>query len=376
MHRVSRARRLRYGGIVDLRCGLRGRPIVDDYVGVKAIAPSIALGRTEWLRPRLVAGVYGRFFLYRRLSFDAVGPGDEFRPRSAGRTVARRRVGPRLPQAFASSSFRGASSWPRRRSVWRLSFKSPWEPFACRSTLWQFHAGVPVGVCGRSDRDGARRSVRRRSRAATGRHHTVNDGAEKPFEATPRRIARAKREGNVARAGELAANCGFAAAALSVSASAPAFAALTAGGADALDARTGAGALRGDRRRRVAAASPAPRLAARLRSLITQGGFTFVAPAWKFERLDPIEGLKRIVSRETLTHSLRATVAFCCAVAVMAPMLRAASSERPHRGPPAAWLPKRGRTRATQPSSRALSASSSRSQSSARRAKLGCTNCA
>ena len=150
----------------------------------------------------------------------------------------------------------------------------------------------------------------------------MNDGAEKPFEATPRRIARAKREGNVARAGELAANCGFAAAALSVSAGAPAFAALTAaalmrsmhGPAPALCAAIVAAALLC-----VACAAVGGTLA----HLITQGGFTFVAPAWKFERLDPIAGLKRIVSRETLTHSLRATVAFCCAVAVMAPMLRA-----------------------------------------------------
>jgi flagellar biosynthesis protein FlhB len=145
---------------------------------------------------------------------------------------------------------------------------------------------------------------------------------EKPFEATPRRIARAKREGNVARAGELAANCGFAAAALCVSAGTPAFAALAAaalirsmrGPAPALCAGIVAAALLC----LVCAATGGT-----IAQLLAQDGFTFVAPAWKFERLDPLGGLKRIASRETLAHSLRSTVAFCCAVAAMTPMFEA-----------------------------------------------------
>lgn len=149
----------------------------------------------------------------------------------------------------------------------------------------------------------------------------MNSGDEKPFEATPRRIARAKSEGNVARAGELAANCGFATAAVCVSLGAPAFASLGAtalirsvhGAAPALCAAIVAGGLL-----TIACASAGTILA----HLFAQGGLNFVAPAWKLERLDPAAGLKRIVSRETLAHSLRAGAAFCCAVAVLAPLLK------------------------------------------------------
>jgi flagellar biosynthetic protein FlhB len=144
---------------------------------------------------------------------------------------------------------------------------------------------------------------------------------DKPFEATPRRIARAKREGNVARAGELAANCGFAAAALCVSAGGPAFASLAAlalnrsmrGPAPAFCAAIAGAALLS-----IACASVGGLIA----HLFAQGGLTVVAPTWKLERLDPVAGLKRIISRETVAHTLRASGAFCCAVAVMAPLLK------------------------------------------------------
>jgi flagellar biosynthesis protein FlhB len=149
---------------------------------------------------------------------------------------------------------------------------------------------------------------------------------EKPFEATPRRIARAKREGNVARGGELAANCGFAASAFCVSAVTPMIAGLAAAAlrhslraaapvhaATAVQCATIAGAA--------ILAIAAAAVGGTIAHLFAQGGLTLVAPAWKLERLDPVAGLRRIASRETLAHSLRALCAFSCAVVAMGPVL-------------------------------------------------------
>jgi flagellar biosynthesis protein FlhB len=153
----------------------------------------------------------------------------------------------------------------------------------------------------------------------------MSDASEKPFEATPRRIARAKREGNVARAGELAANCSFAAAAFALSASAGTFAAISAAtiersmraAAPAQCARILATALVA-----IACASVAGTIA----NLFQHGGLALVPIAVKLERLDPINGLRRILSRETLDHSLRAACAFGCAVAAMIPILSASAA--------------------------------------------------
>lgn len=152
----------------------------------------------------------------------------------------------------------------------------------------------------------------------------MNDGTDKPFEATPRRIARAKREGNIARASELAANSGFAAAALCVSAGAPAFASL-AGAALTRSMRGPAPvlctAIAGVALLCIACAAVGSTIA----HLFSQGGVTFVTPVWKSDRLDPIAGFKRVASRETVTHSMRAIAAFCCAAVVMAPIFRRAA---------------------------------------------------
>ena len=55
--------------------------------------------------------------------------------------------------------------------------------------------------------------------------------------------------------------------------------------------------------------------------VVQNGGFVLLSIAPKAERLNPIEGLKRLLSRETALHSLRAALAFTCAVAVISPFL-------------------------------------------------------
>ncbi|MGA9420172.1 MAG: EscU/YscU/HrcU family type III secretion system export apparatus switch protein, partial [Candidatus Cybelea sp.] len=67
----------------------------------------------------------------------------------------------------------------------------------------------------------------------------MSDASERPFEATPRRLAKARSEGNIARSSELGANLSFAAGALCVVAIAPLLGGL-AGGAIATAAAAAA----------------------------------------------------------------------------------------------------------------------------------------
>lgn len=148
----------------------------------------------------------------------------------------------------------------------------------------------------------------------------MSDSAEKPFEPTARRIAKAQREGNVARSSELAANLAFAAASSTVVATVPLF---LAAARSALVA--------GASGRATAASAPilayaclcvgAAALAGTLGNLAQNGGLAGAAIALKLERLNPLEGIKRILSREALAHSLRAAFAFACASAAMAPFV-------------------------------------------------------
>jgi flagellar biosynthesis protein FlhB len=149
----------------------------------------------------------------------------------------------------------------------------------------------------------------------------VSDVSEKPFEATPHRIAKAKREGNVARSSEFAANLSFAAGGLSVVAIAPVLGTIAgtslAAGHSTTNSVTMAALIVSTALIPIGAAA----LAGSFGSFMQSGGLTLVDVLPKLERLNPVEGIKRILSRETLTHSLRASLAFACAVAAMAPVV-------------------------------------------------------
>ncbi len=148
----------------------------------------------------------------------------------------------------------------------------------------------------------------------------MSDTAEKPFEATPRRIAKALREGNVARSSELAANLAFAAAALTAMATAPV---LAAAASNAFVAGFAGRATPASALILAVACLPvgAAALAGALGNLAQNGGLAALSIAVKLERLNPVEGVKRILSRETLAHSLRAALAFVCASAAMTPFV-------------------------------------------------------
>ena len=71
-------------------------------------------------------------------------------------------------------------------------------------------------------------------------------------------------------------------------------------------------------------------IAGTLACILQAGGLTLVGIEPKLERLAPIEGLKRICSRETIAHSLRAVLAFTCAALAMAPILAAGTGAMLH----------------------------------------------
>jgi flagellar biosynthesis protein FlhB len=148
------------------------------------------------------------------------------------------------------------------------------------------------------------------------------DSAEKTFDAPPSRIAKARREGNLPRAQEFSANLAFVAAALGVCAIAAPFSALA---KEALrHATQGTFAVAPGIAIAALALVPAALAAASgvAGAFLQSGGPVLVAPSVKFERMQPMEGLKRMVSREALTHGLRALVAFVLASAAMLPALR------------------------------------------------------
>ncbi|HVA33017.1 MAG TPA: EscU/YscU/HrcU family type III secretion system export apparatus switch protein [Candidatus Baltobacteraceae bacterium] len=150
---------------------------------------------------------------------------------------------------------------------------------------------------------------------------------EKPFEPTPQRIAKARREGNVARSSEFPANVAFAAAAGAVGAVVPLCAAFARAGlrraASGHAPASDAVALVVTALIPLGCAAAAGTVAAAVQS----GGVPFNAVALKLERLDPLEGCKRILSRETLAHAVRATAAFALAAGATISTVVAAASQ-------------------------------------------------
>jgi flagellar biosynthesis protein FlhB len=150
----------------------------------------------------------------------------------------------------------------------------------------------------------------------------MSESSEKAFDATPSRIAKARREGNIARSQEFSANVAFVMAAASVTGIAPVFAVL-AERAIASAARGGAGmpeiaAMAGCSLAVIACAA----LAGMGASFLQSGGIVFTVPELKLSRLAPAEGIKRMLSRETATHAVRAMLAFALAGVAVASSMR------------------------------------------------------
>jgi len=151
----------------------------------------------------------------------------------------------------------------------------------------------------------------------------LSESSEKTFDAPPSRVAKARREGNLPRAQEFGANLAFISAALAILVVAAPTGAL----ARAALARAAAGSSTPGLSLAVAGLALVPMLVAALSGLcggvVQNGGLVLVAPAVRFERLQPFEGLKRMFSREAAMHGGRAAVAFLLAAGAMLPTLHA-----------------------------------------------------
>lgn len=146
-----------------------------------------------------------------------------------------------------------------------------------------------------------------------------DDSSEKHYDATPSRIQRAKREGNVARSQDavsVAAFCGAIVAMIAVVS--------PLSNAFATSVRSAArNAIDGHAFALVALLASAPIAAAAACAVtcgvLQSGGVNAVAPSLKLERLSPADGLKRMFSREALVTAARAILAFAAATAVIVP---------------------------------------------------------
>lgn len=150
------------------------------------------------------------------------------------------------------------------------------------------------------------------------------DKSQKNFDATPGRIEKAKREGNVARSSELAGIAAFACAVLGALAVLPfvgagAVAALRALAAhpDAARPPTALGV--------VFALSLLPACAASAggvaAGLLQAGGLRITIPKWQLSRLNPVAGLKRMMGGEAIVGALRALIAFAAVTLALAPLV-------------------------------------------------------
>ena len=201
-----------------------GGRAVDDYTGVKAIAPSAQLVAPSGFGRIWSLAFTGAYFLlgvYRFTlpafahSFARIPPGAAFDASAWGAyalslastvfAVGVAVAAPAIALSFVVHVAIGALS----RAIPRFgSFTLVFPP--------AFGAALIATALAAAGGDAAcRASAPRLPRIA------MSEAAEKPFDATPQRLERARREGNVARAGELAANCSFAASALALVAALP-----------------------------------------------------------------------------------------------------------------------------------------------------------
>lgn len=135
----------------------------------------------------------------------------------------------------------------------------------------------------------------------------------KPFEATQSRIDKAKREGTIARSQDLGMLLAFAGALAGTAAVAHPIAELA---AQAIRAAAGhrSSTLAVMNLLALACLPASCAAGAGIAAALAQaGGVRFVAIGANVSRLNPVEGFKRMLSREALVTALRASAAFVCA---------------------------------------------------------------
>ncbi len=151
----------------------------------------------------------------------------------------------------------------------------------------------------------------------------VSDSGDKRYDATPSRRDRAKRDGNVARSGELTSLAAFAAATLAAAAAIPVGAGAAFGAVRDAALHPFAGAL-SPSLALVALAALVPAVAAAsaatAAALAQSGGLHVTGVHPDFKRLNPFAGLKRMLGGEALVGIVRAALAFAAALLAMLPL--------------------------------------------------------
>lgn len=146
---------------------------------------------------------------------------------------------------------------------------------------------------------------------------------ERQFEATTARLRKARQDGDTARSSDLTGALGFAAGLMSLAIMIPALAASAtrtlerAISRPEMNSAPSALALAAYSLLPLAAAA----CAAVAAGMLQTGGLRFSAVGLKLERLNPAEGLRRMLSREVLMAAVRGAVAVCCVFSMFAPLL-------------------------------------------------------
>lgn len=149
-----------------------------------------------------------------------------------------------------------------------------------------------------------------------------DEAGERSFDATPSRVEKARREGDTARSQEFGANAAFICAAIAAVAVAPVLGACARAAIIAAAHGEIAVTLLGA----TVACAFVPVAAGMIggfgASVAQTGGLVVIPVRADFAKLSPANGFKRMLSRETISHGVRALVAFSVAAAVLASTLR------------------------------------------------------
>ncbi|HTW83729.1 MAG TPA: EscU/YscU/HrcU family type III secretion system export apparatus switch protein [Candidatus Sulfotelmatobacter sp.] len=162
--------------------------------------------------------------------------------------------------------------------------------------------------------------------------------SDRQHAATPSRIARAKREGNVARSYEVSTVAAFAGATLAAAGAVP----LAASAVVAAFAHAARAPLGGPPRALLvlACAAMTPALAAAVAGtgagVLQGGGLHVTAPHLDVKRLSPAAGLKRMLGAEAAVAGARALAALALALIALVPLVREVLAAGTTLGSPAA----------------------------------------
>lgn len=151
----------------------------------------------------------------------------------------------------------------------------------------------------------------------------MTDSGDKRYDATPSRRSRARRDGNVARSGELTSLAAFGAATLAAVAALPSAAAAASAALRGAAARPMGGGVSATLAT-IALASLAPAVAAACAAsavaLAQGGGLHVTGIRADLKRLNAFSGLKRMLGGEALVGIVRAALAFGVALLAMLPL--------------------------------------------------------